>query len=116
MAISEAFSGSASISTTEYDLPTASSAALSSQTSDGIFQVFLGLTNMTATESYRLRIYEKTRSASTQGVVEDITISGAQTEPVYVTPALLFLHGWTVTLTLLQGTPRTIEWSIRQVA
>ncbi len=116
MAISEAFTGSASISTTEYDLPSASTTK-SSQTSDGIFQVFLDLSAMTATESYRLRIYEKTRSSTvSQGLVEDITISGVQSEPVYVTPPLLFLHAWTVTLTLLQGTPRTIEWSIRQVA
>lgn len=115
MAISEAFTGSASISTTEYDLPSASTTK-SAQTSDGIFQVFLDLSAMTATEAYQLRIYEKTRTTSTQALIEDITISGVQSEPVYVTPALLLLHGWTVTLTLLQGTAKTIEWSIRQVA
>jgi len=115
MAISEAFSGSASISTTEYDLPSAST-TVSSQTSDGIFQVFLDLSALTATESYRLRIYEKTRSVSTRRIVDEIVISGAQAEPVYVTPALLMMHGWTMTLTKLQGTDRTIEWSIRQVA
>lgn len=118
MAISEAFSGSASISTTEYDLPSAST-TLSAQTTDGIYQLFLDLSALTATESYRLRIYEKTRSASTQYLVEDITISGVQSEPVYVTPALLLMHGWTMTLTRVvtaSGADRTIEWSIRSVA
>jgi hypothetical protein len=115
MAISEAFNGNPTVGTTEYDLPSAST-TLSAQTTDGIYQLFLDLSALTATESYRLRIYEKTRSASTQRIVEDITISGAQTEPVYVTPALLLLHGWTMTLTKLQGTDRVIEWSIRQVA
>jgi hypothetical protein len=115
MAISEAFNGSASIGTTEYDLPSAST-TLSAQTTDGIYQVFLDLNALTSTEEYRLRIYEKTRSTSTQRVVEEVIISGAQNEPVYVTPALLLLHGWTVTLKKNQGTDRTIEWSIRSVA
>lgn len=115
MAITEAFSGSFAVSTTEYDLPSAST-TLSSQTTDGVYQVFLDLNALTATEEYRLRIYEKTRSSSTQRIVEEVIISGAQTQPVYVTPALLLLHGWTVTLKKNQGTDRTIEWSIRQVA
>jgi hypothetical protein len=115
MAISEAFSGSFAISTTEYDLPSASTTK-SSQTTDGIYQLFIDLSALTATESYRLRIYEKTRSTSAQAIVEDITISGVQSEPVYVTPSLLLMHGWTYTLQKLQGTDRTIEWSIRQVA
>lgn len=115
MAISEAFAGSASISTTEYDLPSAST-SLSAQTTDGIYQVLLDLNALTATEEYRLRIYEKVRSTSTQRVVQEVIISGAQTEPVYVTPALLLLHGWTVSLKKNQGTDRTIEWSIRSVA
>lgn len=115
MAISEAFNGSASISTTEYDLPSAST-TLSAQTTDGIYQVFIDLNALTSTEEYRLRIYEKTRSSSTQRVVEEVIISGVQNEPNYVTPALLLLHGWTVTLKKNQGTDRTIEWSIRSVA
>lgn len=115
MAISEAFSGSASISTTEYDLPSLSTTK-SSLTTDGIYQLFLDLSALTATESYTLRIYEKTRSVSTQRIVEEIVISGVQSEPVYVTPSLLLMYGWTYTLQKLQGTDRTIEWSIRQVA
>ena len=115
MAISEAFSGSASISTTEYDLPSAST-TVSAQTTDGIYQLFLDLNALTSTEEYRLRIYEKTRSGDTQRVVDEVIISGAQTEPIYVTPALLLLHGWTITLKKNQGTDRTIAWSIRSVA
>lgn len=114
MAISEAHSGSASIGTTEYDLPSAST-TLSEQTADGIYQLLLDLSALTSTEQYRLRIYEKTRSASTQRVAQEVVFSGAQAEPVYITPALLLLHGWTFTLTKLQGTDRSIEWSIRAV-
>ena len=116
MAISEVFTGSFSISTTEYDLPSAST-TLSAQTTQGIYQLFLDLSTLTATEEYRLRIYEKTRSVSTQGVIDEVIISGSQSaQPVYVTPALLLKNGWTYTLKKNQGTDRTIEWSIRQVA
>lgn len=115
MAISEAFNGSASIGTTEYDLPSAST-TVSAQTTDGIYQLFLDLNALTSTEEYRLRIYEKVQSSSTQRVVQEVIFSGAQAEPVYVTPSLLFLHGWTFTLKLNFGSPRTINWSIRSVA
>jgi len=115
MAITEAFSGSATIGTTEYDLPSAST-TVSAQTADGIYQLFLDLNALTATESYQLKIYEKVQSLGTQRVIDSTTISGVQTEPVYATSALLLMHGWTYTLTNLQGTPRAISWSIRQVA
>lgn len=115
MAISEAFNGSATIGTTEYDLPS-NSTTVSAQTTDGIYQLFLDLSNLTATESYQLNIYEKVQSSSTQRIIDSTTLSGVQVEPVYVTSALLLLHGWTYTLTKLQGTSQSIAWSIRQVA
>jgi len=115
MAITEAFSGSATIGTTQYDLPS-NSTTVSAQTTDGIYQLFLDLNALTATESYQLKIYEKVQSSGTQRLIDNMTISGVQTEPVYVTSALLLMHGWTYTLTKLQGTDRAIAWSIRQVA
>jgi len=115
MAITEAFSGSATIGTTQYDLPS-NSTTVSAQTTDGIYQLFLDLNALTATESYQLKIYEKVQSSGTQRLIDNMTISGVQTEPVYVTSALLLMHGWTYTLTKLQGTDRAISWSIRQVA
>ena len=116
MAIAEIYNNSATIGTTEYDLPTNSTTAVSTQSSHGIYQLFLDLSALTATEEYRLRIYEKVRSSSTQRVLDEFIISGVQTQPVYVTAALLLKNGWSYTLKLNQGTPRTIEWSIRQVA
>lgn len=116
MAITEAFAFSNTVSTIEFDLCN-NSTTKSAQTADGIYQAFIDFSNLTATESYRLRIYEKTQSGDIQRVIDDTTISGAQTaEPIYVTSALLLIHGWTYTLTCLQGTPKVISWSIRQVA
>jgi hypothetical protein len=124
MAITEAFSGSATIGTAQYDLPTNSTSTVSAQTAKGIYQLFLDLSNLTANESYRLRIYERVLSTGspggTQRVVDDTTISGAQTtEPIYATAALVLMNGWTFTLTRLAsagGTDKIISWSIRQVA
>lgn len=116
MAISESYHNTASISTVEYDLPS-NSTTVSSQTTDGIYQLFLDLSNLTSTEEYRLRIYEKVRSSTSQRIVQEVIFSGAQTaEPIYVTPSLLLLHGWTFTLKKNQGTDRSISWSIRSVA
>jgi hypothetical protein len=50
-------------------------------------------------------------------VIQEVIFSGAQTtEPLYVVPGLLLMNGWTVTMKKNQGTDRTIDWSIRQVA
>ena len=116
MAIAEVYNNSATISTTEYDLLNYSTTKASNST-PGIYQLFLDLSALTSTEEYCLRIYEKVRASSTQRIIEEVIISGAQTaQPVYVTPALLLKNGWTYTLKKNQGTDRTIEWSIRQVA
>jgi hypothetical protein len=119
MAITEAFAFSNTVSTTEFDLCN-NSTTISAQTTDGIYQAFIDFSNLTATESYQLKIYEKVVSSgspgSTQRLIDNVTISGVQTEPVYATSALLLMHGWTFTLTCLQGTPKVISWSIRQVA
>jgi hypothetical protein len=115
MAITEAFAFSNTVSTTEFDLCN-NSTTISSQTTDGIYQAFIDFSNLTATESYQLKIYEKVQSSGTQRLIDNMTISGVQTEPVYATAALLLMHGWTYTLTKLQGTDRAIAWSIRQVA
>jgi hypothetical protein len=115
MAISEAFNGNPTVTNVEYDLPSAST-TVSSQTDDGIYQLFLDLNALTSTEEYRLRIYEKTQSSGTQRVVQEVIFSGAQTEPIYASASLLLLHGWTFTLKKNQGTDRAIPYSIRKVA
>jgi hypothetical protein len=115
MAIAESYSGTATISTTEYDLPS-NTTTKSSITTNAIVQLFLDLSALTATEEYRFRIYEKCVDGAAQKVIEDVIISGAQPQPIYVTPSLILMHGWTFTLTKNQGTDRSITWSIRQVA
>lgn len=116
MAITQVFSGSVNANASEFDLPSGSF-TLSSQTADGIYQLFIDFSFITDSQSYRLRTYEKILSSSNQRVVHEVIISGVQTAPVYVTPALLLMNGWTYTIQQLTGASFPgIDYSIRQVA
>jgi hypothetical protein len=115
MAISEAFQNSASISTTEYFLASNSTTA-TYQTTDGVYQLWLELNNLANGDEFRVRVYEKISSGGTARIAMEWVIAHAQSEPLYVTPSLVMLHGWEFSLTRLAGSDRTIAWSIRSVA
>ena len=114
MAIAEAFNGTATIGTTEYSCPNAST-TLTPRTEDGVYQVFIDTGPMSFGDQFRLRIYERVRSGSTQRVIYEAVLSGTMADS-WVFPTLLLMHGWDVTLQRLAGTDRAFEWSIRQVA
>ena len=116
MAITEAFAGSEAVSTTEWSITTDTSYDTGdAQTADGIYQVFLDVADMVAGDQLQIRFYEKVGSASTQRIIEEFILVGAQATPVWVSPSLILLHGWDVTLDALAGTI-TVDWSIRKVA
>ena len=114
MAITEYKTGSASISTTEYSLVTPGT-TLASDTTDGVYQVFIDFSNMAAGDEYNIEIKEKVTAGGTQFSIYASQLEGAQTSP-FVTPSLILMHGWDVTVNSVAGTARTITWSIRQVA
>lgn len=114
MAISESHSGTASITTTEYSCPN-SSTTLTPITIDGVYQVFLDTSDMVAGDQLQIRIYEKCRSGDTQRVIYEAILTGTMAS-TWVSPSLILLHGWDVTLKTLAGTSITVNWSIRQVA
>lgn len=117
MAITALYENSASISTTEYSLPNnANYASGSVKTDDGVFQVWLDLSALVAGDEYRLKIYEKVQSAGTTRVIATYTYVGDTIDEHEVLPAMIFMHGWDITLTRINGTDRTIGWSVRQVA
>lgn len=117
MAITEAYSGSASITTTEYSCPNAASySAGSAITTDGVYQVFLDTSDMVFGDQLEIQIYEKCRSTDTQRVIYESILTGNMAS-TWVSPSLILLHGWDVTLTQLAGTSGiTVNWSIRKVA
>jgi hypothetical protein len=115
MAITEAYSGSAAIGVTEYSAPNnANYSSGSPITDDGVYQVFLDTSDMVATDQLQVRIYEKCRSTDTQRVIYEAILTGTMAE-TWVSPSLILLHGWDVTLDALAGTI-TVNWSIRKVA
>jgi hypothetical protein len=115
MAISEAFSGTETVSTTEHSLTT-DTAGPDAETSDGVFQCFLDLNALAAGDEFLFRVYEKVLSSSTQRAVYSATFIGVQGQPNWVSPSLILLHGWDMTLDKIAGTDRSIDWSIRKVA
>lgn len=114
MAIAELYTGTEAVSTTEHSLTT-DTAGPDTDTTDGVFQVFLDLNGMIAGDQLQIRVYEKVTSSSTQRIVYEAILTGAQAQPVWVSPSLILMHGWDVTLDALAGTI-TVDWSIRQVA
>ena len=114
MAISEAFAGTEAISTTEWSLTT-DTAGPDVETSDGVYQVWLDVSDMVGGDELQFRIYEKVQSTDTQRIVYQATLVGSQSPPIFVTPTLILMHGWDATLDAIAGTI-TVTWSIRKVA
>ena len=116
MAIAQLYTGNGvTISTTEISLVSGTS-SLQSDTTDGIFQVFVEVNNMAANDEFTITIKEKVYAAATQRVVMQSALVGQQAAPVWVSPSMIFLHGWDVTMIRVAGADRTFSWSIRQVA
>ena len=114
MAIAELYSGTEAIGTTEHSLTT-DTAGPDTDTTDGIFQLWLDLSDMVAGDELQIRVYEKCRSGDTQRIVYQSSLFGAQADPIWVSPSLILMHGWDMTLDAIAGTI-TCLWSIRQVA
>jgi hypothetical protein len=116
MTLSAAYESSASISTSEYSMPAATTTGVpTSQTADGIYQLFLDLNALAAGDQFELKIYEKVQSGGTQRLLDSALFVGVQSKPNFVMPSLILLHGWDMTLKKIAGTDRTIGWSIRAV-
>jgi hypothetical protein len=114
--ITEAFSGSATIAATEYSCPAnANYVAGTGQATDGVYQVFLDTADMVAGDQLQIRIYEKCRAGDTQRIIYEAILTGSMSDS-WVSPSLILMHGWDVTLLTLAGTSIIVNWSIRQVA
>jgi hypothetical protein len=114
MAIAELYSGTEAVTNTEWSCTTDTSGP-DADTTDGVFQAFFDLSDMIAGDIVRIRVYEKVRSGDTQRIAYEAILNGVQSEPIFVTPSLVLLHGWDFTMYGVAGTI-TILWSIRQVA
>lgn len=108
--------GTATMGATEYSLPNAST-TLTPVTTPGVYQLFLDLSAMTATEAFQITFYEKVKSGGTQRIVYRTTRYGAQnTSPAWASPALSLVNGWDMTIKKILGTDRSIDFSIRKAS
>lgn len=114
MAITELYSGTEAVGATEWSLTT-DTAGPDADTTDGVFQAFLDVSDMVAGDELQIRVYEKCRSGDTQRIVYQASLVGVQANPIFVTPSLILMHGWDITCDAIAGTI-TVLWSIRQVA
>lgn len=115
MAITEAFTGTETVGTTEHSMTT-DTAGPDTETSDGVFQAFIDANAIAAGDVFEFKVYEKVLSSSTQRLVFSASIANAQGAPIWVSPSLILMHGWDMTLKKISGTDRSIDWSIRKLA
>lgn len=85
-------------------------------TSDAAVQVLVDLNELTASDTVECRLLEKTQSGSTARVVWSVSFTGAQAEPVFASPVLLLMHGWSMEMRQTAGTVRDFDWSVRGAA
>ena len=118
MAITVAFSSSEAVSTTEHSMTSdAAYAAGTFIATDGVYQLFLDLADLTVGDELQVRIYEKVLSGGTQRIVYQQNISGelGTWGNNWAFPALVLMHGWDMTLDAISGTI-TVAWTIKKVA
>lgn len=113
MAASQLYSGTASVGATEWSCTT-NTAGPDADTTAGVFQTFIDVSDMIAGDQLQITIYEKARSGDTQRIVYRSLLTGPQSEPIWTSPALMLMHGWDVTLLTVAGTSITVNWSVRQ--
>lgn len=117
MTISQPYVSSGTVSTTEYSLPNVGNySAANAITTDGVYQMFIGVNNIASGDQFQFKIYEKVYTAGPQYVVYQADLVGPQSPPVLIFPSLVLVNGWDVTIKKITGTDRSFTWSIRSVA
>ena len=115
MAITQAYSGTLTSSTTEQSFISGNT-TLQSSTTAGVYQLMVDLSALAAGDSVRIRVKEKAISTATQYAIADETYAGPLSAPLYSSPSFILMDGWDMTLVQVGGTARSIPYSIRQVA
>lgn len=114
MTVTEAFSGTETIGTTEWSLTT-DTAGPDTETTAGTYQAQIDLSAMADGDVFQFRVYSKVLSGSTLRCCFVQTFANAQgaDDAIWPSPPLMLMHGWDMTLVKVSGTDRSIDWSIR---
>ncbi len=114
MAIAEAYAGTQAVDTTEWSTTT-DTAGPDVTTPDGVYQMFLDLSDMVTGDQLQIRLVEGVAGSSTVTTTTSIFyLYGPQPFPIWVSPTYVLVTGWDWTLKALAGTI-TVDWSIRAV-
>ena len=116
MAISEPYElDGVTVGTTELSIVSGTT-ALQTVTDDGVYQLWVDAGTMAKADEFIIRVYEKVEATGgTKKVVFAATLADVQSE-VFVTPSLILMHGWDMTIQKIAGTDRAFDASIRKVA
>lgn len=90
--------------------------SLQTITDDGVYQLFIDGAVFAKGDEFVVRIYEKVEgTGGTKRVTATFYLMGAQAQN-FVTPALLLINGWDMTIQKIAGSDRAVDASIRKVA
>lgn len=102
-------------SNTEYSM-VARSNGVSANTTAGVYQCFIDVSDLVAGDQLEIKIYEKAMTANTQRLIYSSVLTGAQAEPMWVSPSLILTRGWDMTANSQLGGNIVLAFSVRQVA
>ncbi len=112
MAIAEAYTGTQAITVGDFWSLATDTAGVDTTTADGVYQVFVDVSDMVTGDQVYIIIYEDV--GGLQGELAEFWLYGPQPFPIWVSPTFVLTDGWDVVAGTLVGTV-TIDWSIRAV-
>jgi hypothetical protein len=114
MAITEVYTlNNVSVGGTELSIVSGTT-SLQTITDDGHYSLLIDDNgNMTETDAFKIRLYEKVLAGSTKKVFAWWSIAGAQSE-AFITPSFPLIHGWDMTIQKISGSDRAFYASIRK--
>lgn len=113
MALSEAYTFSATVSTTELSI-TGGTSTIQSRTTAGFYELVISQANLAKGDRFLVRLYEKVTSGGAQEIEVLGEHSGDVVGPFWV-PGRHLRHGWDFTIIRTAGADRTIVASVRAV-
>lgn len=102
------------VSTTEISI-TGGTSTIQTKTDNGVFSLFVEVTNMAAGDVYEVALYEKVLSGGTARRVVLATLANAQSDGLFVMHGLHLAIGWDLTLKKISGTDRTFNACVRSI-
>lgn len=87
----------------------------SPNTTEGVFQFSIALNALVAGETVDARLQVKDAASGTLRTVWQVSFTGAQAVPGWVSKAIALMNDWDFSMRQRTGTGRAIKWSIVKV-